>query len=113
MGFLDSLRSWFSREADEARDLGQRTRTRLEADLDRREAELSATPAEKLDMIQRRIAEGETGFDELRDRVEGRIHRADAVTEVEAADAHAEFDDIDAARGTEPPADGEPSATGD
>jgi hypothetical protein len=106
MGFLDTLRSWFSREADEARDLGQRTRSRVEADLERREAELSATPGEKLDMIQRRIAEGDAGFDELRDRVEGRIHRADAQAEMTTAEV-GDLSPVEPSDDLEPPAEGD------
>ena len=81
MGFLDSLKAWFRSESEEAREIGRETKSRLEAELDRREAELGATPAEKLDMIQDRIAQDDP-FDELRDKIEGRGAGADATAEV-------------------------------
>lgn len=86
MGLLDTLRSWFASESAEARDLGRTTRSRLEDELDRREAELAADPSEKLEMIQERAAETDAAFDAIRDRIEGRSGRADAVDELDRED---------------------------
>lgn len=98
MGFLDSLKAWFRTESDEARKMGREAKGRLEADLERREAELGASPAEKLDIIQDRIAEEDAVFDDLRDKIEGRGAGADATAEVA---------DLDRPDDTDP--DGEPT----
>ena len=79
---LARVRAWLARESAEARDLGRDTRNRLETALARREAELNAAPADKLDMLQQEIADSGSAFDELRDKIEGRAARADAVEEV-------------------------------
>ncbi|MEM7276178.1 MAG: hypothetical protein AAF547_24100 [Actinomycetota bacterium] len=88
MGVLDSLKAWFRTEAAEARDLGRSTQSRLEADLDRREAELALTPEERLDQLQQQI-EDDGGLDALRDKIEGRHLRADADAELADIDAEA------------------------
>jgi len=100
MGFLDSLKAWFRTESEEARQIGRETKSRLEADLDRREAELSATPAEKLDSIRDRIAEDDATFGELRDEIERRAAGADATAEV--ADLAGEGDGPDPGEGIDP-----------
>lgn len=82
MGFLDRFRSWLATESAEARDLGRDTKHRLEADLEQREAELAASPSEKLDMLQQEIADSDSSFDQLRDRIEGRSAHASAVEEL-------------------------------
>lgn len=89
MGLLDSLKSWLSSEASEAADVGRNTKGRLEADLDRREAELAATPAERMEQLQAKIAEGDDSFDDLRSKIEGRELKAEAVSEVAEIDAEA------------------------
>lgn len=81
MGFLDSFKSWLRTEAAEAQDLGQQTKGRMEADLDRREAELNLTPEQRLDRLQDQIEDGDA-FDSLRDKIEGREALADASAEV-------------------------------
>ena len=82
MGFLDSLKTWFRSESADAKDLLGETRDRLASDLDRREAELHATPSERLEQLQEQIADGENSFDALRDKIEGREAKADAVDEL-------------------------------
>ena len=44
-------RSWFRAEADEVSASIEELRTRADADLDRRERELEASPSERIDMI--------------------------------------------------------------
>ncbi|MEM7321924.1 MAG: hypothetical protein AAF531_02465 [Actinomycetota bacterium] len=88
MGFLDSVRSWFRAEAAEARDLGDRTKSRLEADLDRREAELNLTPEERMARIQEEIQD-DTGFAAIQDRIENRVAGADAAADVADVDGAA------------------------
>ncbi len=102
MGFLDSLRNWFRAEAAEAKDVLDHTRARMETDLDRREAELAASPSEKLEMLQEEISAGDDGFEALRDKIEGRSAKADAVEEVaehgaegDAGDGPADAGDTD------------------
>lgn len=92
MGFLDSLKTWFRSESAEAKDLLGETRGRLETDLDRREADMAASPAERMEQLQEQIA-GDDSFDALRDKVEGRGAKAEAVEEL-MVDAEAEPDDI-------------------
>lgn len=82
MGFLDSLKSWLSSEAAEASDLGQQTKGRLETELDRREAELAASPIERMEQLQAQIEGGDDAFDSLRDKIEGRELKAEAVSEL-------------------------------
>ena len=86
MGILDSLKAWFRAEAAEARDLGRETKGRLETELDRREAELAATPTERLEQLQSEIADGDATFGELQSKIEGRGLRADADAEVSHLD---------------------------
>jgi phage shock protein A len=114
MGLLDTLRSWFASESAEARSLAGETRGRLEAELDRREAKLAASPEEKLDIIQGRIAEGETAFDALRDKIEGREARAEAVDELlgEADDVAGADDTAGPAHDTAGPAGDEAGTSG-
>ncbi len=90
MGFLDSFKSWLRTEAAEAQDLGRETKGRMEADLDRREAELNLTPEERLDKLQDEIADGDSLLDGLRDKIAGREALADATAEVSDLGAKAD-----------------------
>ncbi|MGI9595556.1 MAG: hypothetical protein ACR2QK_05330 [Acidimicrobiales bacterium] len=94
MGFLDSVKSWFKAEAAEAEDLGRKTKSRLEADLDRREAALNATPEQRLEQIQEQISDGDAGFDDLQAKVEGRQALADADAELADIDKAARNEDV-------------------
>ncbi len=82
MGFLDSLKAWLKTEAAEAQDLGQATKSRLEADLDRREADLNLTPEQRLDQLQEKIAEGDSVFEGLQDKIDGREAHAEATADL-------------------------------
>lgn len=93
MGVFDTVKRWFSNEAAEARDMLDGTRDRMEFDLDRREAELTASPSEKLEMIQDSIDEDDS-FDAVRDKIEGRTATAEATTEVVDLD-HQATDDVE------------------
>lgn len=86
MGILDSLKAWFRTEAAEAKDLLGDTKSRLEADLDRREAEAAASPSERLEQLQEQIAAGDDGLDAIRDKIEGRGLRAEAAEDVATVD---------------------------
>ncbi len=65
MTWLDRLRQTFSREATEVKKTVDDVSARLDADLARREAELDATPEQKLDGILAEIGENDAVFDEL------------------------------------------------
>lgn len=92
MGFLDSLKAWLKTEATEAQDLGRATKGRLEADLDRREADLNLTPEQRLDQLQDKISEGDSVFESLQDKIDGREALADAKADL--ADKPADADDV-------------------
>lgn len=87
MGFLDSLKAWFRTEAAEAQDVGRGVKARMEADLDRREAELSASPQERFEQLQESMAANDGALDDLRAKIEGRGAMADASAEVADIDA--------------------------
>lgn len=95
MGFLDSLRAWFRTEAEEAKDAARQAKGRLEADLDRREAELRATPEERLEQLQRDIADGDTTFEDLQAKIDGRAAKADATADVADLDSTRDEDVLD------------------
>ncbi len=82
MGFLDSLKSWLRSEGAEARQLGRETKGRLQAELDRREADLTATPEQRLERLQEQIAEGGSGFDDLQSKIDGRAAHAEATADL-------------------------------
>ncbi len=95
MGFLDSVKSWFRSEAAEAGELGRETKTRLERDLDRREAELAATPEQRLEQLQDQIADGDTTFGDLQSKIDGRGALADATADVAGIDRRDQDDVLD------------------
>ncbi len=117
MGILDSLKAWFRTETAEAKDLLGETKGRLESDLDRREAAAAASPAERIEQLQDEIASGDDGFDALRDKIEGRGLRAEAVEELATTDAAADDGIVDAelvdAETVEPDVERPESPTGD
>lgn len=85
MGFLDSLKSWFRGEADEVRESMDDAAAALNADLDRREAELKAAPEEKMDRLLEEIEQSDQQLDELTAEIQS---ESDAAGEV--ADAAGE-----------------------
>ncbi len=95
MGFLDSFKAWFKTEAAEAGELGRQTKGRMEAELDRREAELNATPEQRLDQLQEKIADGDSLFEELQSKVDGREALADANADIAGIDAKKDDDVLD------------------
>lgn len=95
MGFLDSLKSWFKTEATEAQDLGRATKSRLESDLDRREADLNLTPEQRMEKLQDQIADGDASFGDLQDKIDGRGALADANADLADAEKTAAEDIMD------------------
>lgn len=94
MGFLDSVKSWLRSEAAEAKDLGEKTKSRLETDLDRREAEMNLTPQERMERLQEQIEDG-SSFEAIQDKIEGREALADATADVTGLDQKARGVDDD------------------
>ena len=81
MGFLDAVSGWFKREASEVKASVDALEDRLDADLTRKERELSASPAEKIEMIQ-----ADTGADDalaaIQDKIDGVQAHADATADL-------------------------------
>lgn len=79
MGVLDSLSRWFKREASEVKASVDRLEQDLDADLSRRERELTATPEERMAMIQE-----DTSADDALAAIQDKIDGAQAHAEAEA-----------------------------
>lgn len=69
MGLMDSLKNLITGEVEAANDLKTDVEASWSADLDRREAALNATPEEKIESLQDRIAQNSSFFGELRNRM--------------------------------------------
>lgn len=86
MGFLDGLTRWFKREASDVKASVDALEDRLDSDLTRKERELTATPEEKMEMIQ-----ADTSADDalaaLQDKIDGVQAQAEATADL--------FDDPD------------------
>ncbi len=85
MGFLDSLKTWFRGEADEVRESMDDAAAAMNADLDRREAELTASPQEMMDQLLGEIEQSDQQLDELTAEIQ-----ADSEAAGEVADAAGE-----------------------
>jgi hypothetical protein len=72
MGLWDRIQAALRREKRDLDDAIDDLTQRGNAALDRREHELTATPAEKLAIEQERAEELDAEFDAVRDRIEGR-----------------------------------------
>lgn len=70
MSLWDTVRNWFKSEAESARDLAQDLEAKWSTDLDRKEAELAATPEERIEQLQDQIADQSSVFDDLKARIE-------------------------------------------
>ncbi len=82
MGFFDTLKNWFSSEVAEVKESASAAQTRLESEMDRREADLRATPEEKLDQIQSEISDDP--FAAVRDKIDGQQAHAEAIEDLAA-----------------------------
>lgn len=71
--FLDRVKSWFATEANEAKVIKDDAIQNMEADLDRRETELKATPEEKLEMLQKEIAANTNSLEDISIEIEGEL----------------------------------------
>ena len=70
MGWIERFKQAFSREVGEVRESANELGERLDADLTRREAELDATPEQKLDGILDEINDNDSVFAELRGKTD-------------------------------------------
>ncbi len=77
MGFLDSVAKWFEREAGEVKASVDRLEGELDTDLSRKERELSATPEEKMAMIQEETSAGDA-LAAIQDKIDGVQAHAEA-----------------------------------
>ena len=84
MGWLERVKGFFHREAEDAREIAGDLERRADEALSRRERALEATPQERLEMTLDEIAAADAVFDQLR-------HSS-------AQAAHAEFDPVAKAR---------------
>lgn len=85
MGFLDSVKNLLKREAAEVSDVAKDATSGWESALDRKEREMNASPAEKLNMLQEEIEESNP-LDAVRSKIEHRAGHADAVAEIADAE---------------------------
>ena len=72
MGLWERIQAALRREKRDVEDAIDDFTQRANADLDRRERELTATPEEKLAMEQERGEEIDAAFDAVRERIERR-----------------------------------------
>lgn len=72
MGTWDRILAALRREKRDVAEALEDFTERANADLDRRERELHATPEEKLAMEQERAAENDAELEAIRRRIEGR-----------------------------------------
>lgn len=74
MSWFDRLRSVLRGEAAEVRESVEDLTRRADAELDRRERELQATPEERLDATRREIEEAGDPFAEVRAKLDAMRH---------------------------------------
>ena len=79
MGFLDAVTKWFEREATDVKASVDRLEGRLEDDISRKERELSASPEEKLAMLQE-----DTSTDDALAAIQDKIDGVQAHAEADA-----------------------------
>ena len=72
MGTWDRILAALRREKRDVAEALDEFTERANADLDRRERELHATPEEKLALEQERVAENDAEIEAIRRRIEGR-----------------------------------------
>ncbi|MPY94989.1 MAG: hypothetical protein GEV08_18600 [Acidimicrobiia bacterium] len=70
MSWFDRVRAALRREAAEVRESWDEATAKADDDLTRRERELAATPEERLDSVQKEIAESEDPFAEVRAKLD-------------------------------------------
>lgn len=97
MGFLDSLKRWLSGEAAEVRESMDDAAATLNADLDRRESELKASPEEKMDQLLEEIEQSDQQLDELTSEIQATSEAAGEVADAAGESAPIEDDGSESA----------------
>ncbi|MDH3300273.1 MAG: hypothetical protein OES24_07175 [Acidimicrobiia bacterium] len=69
MSTWDRIKRWFRSEAADARKWSEDLQRDLSADLDRKEAHLQASPAERLENLQEQIAGNTDAFVEIKGKI--------------------------------------------
>ena len=69
MSLWERITSWFRTESAEARDWSADLQRDVSSDLDRKEADLRASPAEKLENLQDQISGNTDVFDEIKGKI--------------------------------------------
>ncbi len=90
MSILDSLKRWFRGEADEVRESMDDAAAALNADLDRREAELKASPEDKMDLLLEEIEQSDQQLDELTAEIRSEPEAAGEVADSAGETVHVE-----------------------
>lgn len=85
MGFMDKLSGWLKREGRDVSKTLDETKLRMEADIDRRERDLNASPEDKLAAIQSKIDDSDP-LAAVRAKIDGATAKADAAAEVAEVD---------------------------
>lgn len=111
MGFLDKVTSFLKREAKDVGEGLGKARDKFDTELAKKEREIAATPAERMEMLQDQAAETDARFDEIAADVGADTAKVTADREVsDAVDAHGEVD-AEIADAVTVSADESPSAT--
>lgn len=84
MGFWDSVKAFFQREAGDVKEGLGGLKDKLDSELTRREAELEATPSERLDMIREDIESSGSALDDIEAKIDRRLSEGEG--EAEAAE---------------------------
>ena len=82
MTFWDSVKAFLRREAADVQEGISDLKDRLDAELTRREAELEASPSERLDMIREDIESGGSPLDAVEDKIDSRLSESDGADEL-------------------------------
>ena len=99
MTVWESLKAFVRRESSDVREGFEDLKDRFDAELTKREAELEATPSERLDMIRDDIERDDSVFDRIEDKIDARLGGSEAEEEVREA-VESAADEPDAEDGT-------------
>jgi DNA-binding transcriptional LysR family regulator len=66
---FDAIKAWFRSEAAEVTESVRELESRLDQDLSERERRLDESPSEAVERIQGEIADHESAFDAIRDKL--------------------------------------------
>lgn len=86
MSFWDTVRGWFKSEVESAKELAGDLETDWSADLDRKEAELNATPEQRMEQLQDQIAANDSAFDDIRAKIDSTEMSAEIRADLDGPD---------------------------